>query len=81
MAWWETSSFRFVNGVLHLGASPAAALVRRHGTPLYVYGRTRIAENYRTIAAAFEGRTASEVRICYAMKANPHPRILGLLRA
>jgi len=81
MAWWETSSFRLENGVLHLGASPAVALARKHGTPLYVYGRTRIVENYRAIAAAFEGRTAAEVRICYAMKANPHPRILGLLRA
>ena len=81
MAWWETSSFRLVDGVLHLGATSATALARRYGTPLYVYGRKRIVENYRTITAAFEGRTDAEIRICYAMKANSHPRILRLLRA
>lgn len=52
-----------------------ADLAAAFGTPLYVYSRTRILENYHHYARAF-GKRAT---ICYAVKANPNGTILQTL--
>ncbi len=53
------------------------ALAQEHGTPLYVYSRERLQEQARAVlgAPAFDG-----VTVRYAMKANPHPGVLQVLR-
>jgi len=79
MIWWENESFRARGGRLFIAGRPAEDLARRHGTPLYVYGRKRIQANVRRLKAAFAG-ASRPVRFCYAMKANPHPGILRALR-
>jgi diaminopimelate decarboxylase len=61
-------------------AAELAGWAAEHGTPLYLYDGDRIARNYRRIAAAFAA-VAPGTRIHYAIKANPHPAILALLRA
>ena len=53
-----------------------AELAEEYGTPLYVYSRNRILENYRTFARALEGADAV---VCYALKANSNPAILKML--
>jgi diaminopimelate decarboxylase len=80
MLWWENEFVRFRKGTLHLAGFSAGALVRRLGTPLFVYGIGRIRENYRRLASAFAAATDLEVRIAYAMKANPHPDVLNTVR-
>jgi diaminopimelate decarboxylase len=80
MPWWENSFLKVKEGKLHLGRTAVAALAKKYGTPLYVYGRDRILANYRRLAAAFAGRADAEVRICYAMKANPHRGILDAFK-
>ncbi len=54
-----------------------ASLAERYGTPLYVYSRQTILENYRALAARLV-RIPSLV--CYSVKANSNLAILSLLR-
>lgn len=56
---------------------PLADLASRFATPLYVYSRRRIADNYRRVADAFAPLGA---RVRYSVKANSSRAILRLLR-
>lgn len=78
--WWENDFVSVLDNELFLGSHPARALVERHGTPLFVYGRGQILSNFKKLEDAFSAGTGPEVRICFAMKANPNPSILKLLR-
>ena len=57
----------------------AEALAREHGTPLFVYDRTRFAENARRFQAALAG-TGLPFRLRFALKANPLPEVLEVFR-
>jgi len=81
MPWWENEFVRVRGGRLALGRFAAASLASKFGTPLYVYGRTRIRSRYRDLARTVGRRIAGEVRLCYALKANPNPGILAALRS
>lgn len=80
--WWESSFLQKRNGRLHLAGRPASAVAAEGGTPLYVYGRQAVLDKYRALRRAFRAAGAEDgrFRVCYAMKANSHPGILGLLR-
>jgi len=52
------------------------SLTRRHGTPLYVYSASQIAERLSLFQQAFAGR---DHLVCYAVKANSALAILKLL--
>lgn len=80
MAWWENESIRARDGRLFIAGRSAEELAKRHGTPLYVYGRERLLANVGRLKTAFAG-ASRPVRFCYAMKANPHAGILRTLRA
>jgi diaminopimelate decarboxylase len=80
MNWWETDFVRVERNTLRVAGRSAVELGDRHGTPLYIYGRDRIVERYARLEAAFARVSPLPVRICYAMKANPHLGILRLLR-
>ncbi len=81
MAWFENRFLSVKRGKLYLGDRPAEAFAREFGTPLLVYGREQILANFRSLSDAFAGRAGVKVRINYAMKANPHRRILRALKA
>jgi diaminopimelate decarboxylase len=81
MAWWENQFLKVKNQRLYLGGRPASAVAKEFGTPLFVYSPAQILENYKKLRTAFENLSGTEVRICYAMKANPHRRILKILKA
>jgi len=55
----------------------AEALAREHGTPLFVYDRTRFAENARRLQAALAA-VGIPFRVRFALKANPLPEVLSL---
>jgi len=80
MTWWQNAFLGVSDGRLTLAGRDAAELADREGTPLFVYGRTRIRENFDRLAAAFAALDGLETRICYAMKANPHSGILRFVR-
>lgn len=50
-------------------------LVSRYGSPLYVYELDRV----RSAAADLVAALPTPARVCYSMKANPHPAIAGCL--
>ena len=80
MNWWENGFVEVRDNALFLAGLRAEELARKHGTPLYVYGRKRILAKYDELASALAESTDLEGRVCYALKANPHPDILALLQ-
>ena len=57
---------------------PLKELAEEYGTPLYVYSKNQITENYRSLRGAM-GETNHLV--CYALKANANHSILKILAA
>lgn len=78
--WWESEFLRVRERRLFLGRSSAEHIAQKYGSPLFVYGRTRIVSNFQRLRRTFISELGRPLRICYAMKANPHREILGLLR-
>jgi diaminopimelate decarboxylase len=65
-------------GPLSCGSVSLEALVRRYGSPLYVYSADQIAERLALFHKAFSGR---DHLVCYAVKANSALAIIKLLAA
>lgn len=78
--WWENRFVRSRKRKLYLGRQSAEQVARQHGTPLLVYSRRQILANYESLRQIFSKVSSPPLRVCYAMKANPHPEILTLLR-
>ncbi|WP_126172559.1 pyridoxal-dependent decarboxylase, exosortase A system-associated [Altericroceibacterium xinjiangense] len=71
------AGFESIEGQLAIGGHTAAALVEQAGgTPLFVYSAERIRQRLASLRKALPSR----IRVHYAMKANPYPPILELMR-
>ncbi len=57
---------------------PLEKLAEQYGTPLYLYNRQTIVDQYRAIDQAFRNEFG-RVRIFYALKSNSNPAIVELL--
>lgn len=68
--------FTYQNGTLQAEQVSCTELAAQHGTPLYVYSRAAITQQYQNLDAAFG---AHPHRICYAVKANSNIAVLGVL--
>ncbi|MGB9765035.1 MAG: diaminopimelate decarboxylase [Candidatus Saccharicenans sp.] len=80
MSWWQDEFLNIKNNKLYLEEKSAEEIVRKYGTPVYIYSRKKILNNLQNIQEAFSSASPElEVRIAYAMKANPHPAILKTL--
>ena len=78
--WWVRPGLDIdVDGRLRIAGADPEALAREHGTPLFVYDRSRFAENARRIQAAF-APTGLPFRLRFALKANPLPEVLEVFR-
>jgi diaminopimelate decarboxylase len=77
--WWRRTGLDSSGGRLVIAGADAEALAREHGTPLFVYDRRRLAENADRLAAALTGAGLRH-RLRFALKANPEPRVLEVLR-
>jgi diaminopimelate decarboxylase len=77
--WWVRPGLEVEDGRLRIVGHDAEALAREHGTPLFVYDRTRFAENARRLQAAL-ARTGQPFRVRFALKANPLPDVLEVFR-
>jgi diaminopimelate decarboxylase len=78
--WWENEFVRARKRRLYLGGRPAEQIAERYGTPLLVYGRPQVVSNYKSLLRTFSQTSRLPLRVCYAMKANPHREILRLLQ-
>jgi diaminopimelate decarboxylase len=77
--WWVREGLDAVDGRLRIAGQDAESLAREHGTPLFVYDRQRFAEDARRVQAAFAA-TGLPFRLRFALKANPLPEILEVVR-
>jgi diaminopimelate decarboxylase len=77
--WWVRPGLDVRAGRLEIAGEDAESLARRHGTPLFVYDRSRFRENALRLGAALDGAGLHHV-LRFALKANPEPRILEVLR-
>lgn len=80
MAWWENKFLLSKRGKLHIGGKEASRFADEHGTPLFVYSKKQILSNLQSLLQLFPSNPPLQIRICYAMKANAHPRILQILK-
>ncbi len=80
MTWWENDFLSIRNNRVFLAGVEASVLAEKHGTPIYVYSKAAIIARFRTLRGLLDEHTSLESRICYAMKANPHPGILKMLK-
>ena len=78
--WWRRPGLDVVDGRLALNGSDLEALLREHGSPLFVYDLARPRETVRELQGAL-ARTGLPYRVRFALKANPDPAILAALRA
>jgi diaminopimelate decarboxylase len=79
--WWVRPGLDVApDGRLRIAGEDAESLARQHGTPVFVYDRARFGENARRMQAAVTA-TGLPFRLRFALKANPDPAILGVLRA
>ena len=65
------------NHQLILGGCHFQQLVEQFGSPLFVYEESIIRQQCQVLKSAFEG---ADVKMHYAMKANPNPAILQVLK-
>ena len=70
-------AFPSKKGVLHCESCSLKQLAKEVGTPLYVYSRTQLVENFKQFDRAF-----SDIRhlVCFAVKANSNLSLLKLFR-
>ncbi|MCX6561649.1 MAG: diaminopimelate decarboxylase [Candidatus Aminicenantes bacterium] len=80
MAWWEHEGLKIAAGRLRVAGRSPEAWAAENGTPVFVYSGRRVRANLARLRAAFDGAWSRELRVAYAVKANPCPGILGLLR-
>jgi diaminopimelate decarboxylase len=69
-------AFHYVNGRLCVEKVPLADIAGNFGTPVYVYSRSAIEDQWRSYDAEFGER---DHLLCYAVKANGNLAILDLL--
>jgi diaminopimelate decarboxylase len=70
------SHIRYIKGTLYIEETPVARIAEQYGTPLFVYSKAGILEQYHKLRSAL---SEIEPLICYAVKANTTGAIISLL--
>ena len=70
------NTFSFQNNALYAESIPVMDLMAQYGSPLYVYSRTEIEQNWQQFDEAFGEHPHL---ICYAVKANSNLAVLNTL--
>src|ERR1051325_4380207 len=68
--------FRYIDGKLYCERVSLESLVKKFGTPLYVYSQHTLADHYQKLHTALAGL---DHLICFAMKSNSNQAILRVL--
>lgn len=78
--WWENNFLKCEDRKLYTGDREATELTEEFGTPIFLYSRDQILSNFQTLLDAFRSHSSLDIRIHYAMKANPNVEILKILK-
>ena len=70
------NTFSFQNNILHAESVSVTDLMEAYGSPLYIYSRAEIEDNWREFDQAFGSHPHL---ICYAVKANSTLAVLNVL--
>ena len=70
--------FYYKENILYCEESPVQEIAEEFGSPLYLYSKRQLLDNFRSIDGAFAG---VEHVTCYALKANSNHFLLKLLAA
>ncbi|EJN07479.1 diaminopimelate decarboxylase [Herbaspirillum sp. YR522] len=75
------SHFSYRNGVLHAEQVSLQSLAQQFGSPLYVYSKAALVDNFSAYANACRvaGRTDADALVCYSVKSNSNLAVLNLL--
>lgn len=75
------SHFHYRGDALYAENVPLAAIAQAHGTPVYVYSRASLTENFLAYANACRanGRGAADALVCYSVKSNSNLAVLDVL--
>jgi len=73
--------FSYLNGVLCAESMPLSDLAQKFGTPLYVYSKAALAENYGAYASACKqfSQADDSTLICFSVKSNSNLAVLNQL--
>lgn len=66
-------SFRYVGKELYCEDVPVSALAKKHGTPLFVYSQTTLADHFQRLDSAL---APLDHLICFAMKSNSNLAVI-----
>jgi diaminopimelate decarboxylase len=69
-------SFRYVGKELHCEGVALSALVKKHGTPLYVYSQATLTDHYQKLDGAL---APLDRMVCFAMKSNSNLAVIRTL--
>lgn len=69
-------SFQRIDGALHAEKLSLQSLAQQYGTPLYVYSRAQLEQNYLAFDRAFD---FIEHQVCFAVKSNSNLAVLNVL--
>lgn len=72
-----TPKLKYINGQLYLEEVEVKKIIEKFSTPVYVYSKNQIIENFKEYKEAFGDRSHL---ICYAMKANSNCEILRTIK-
>ena len=75
------SHFSYQSGVLHAENVALTTLAKEFGSPLYVYSKAALTENFQSYAkaCAAAGRAESGALVCYSVKSNSNLAVLNIL--
>jgi diaminopimelate decarboxylase len=76
-----TTHFSYENNILCADHVPLTDIARQYGTPLYVYSRAALTENYQTYADACKKyqHPDTPALVCFAVKSNSNLAVLKIL--
>ncbi|MEP7059766.1 MAG: diaminopimelate decarboxylase [Actinomycetota bacterium] len=78
--WWARPGLEVRDGRLCVAGRDAEGVAREHGTPLYAYDLTRVAEQAVALRVAMTGAGLDPI-VRLALKAQREPAVLAFLRA
>jgi diaminopimelate decarboxylase len=70
---WIMDAFTYRNGALHAEGVAVDALAAKYGTPLYVYSRAHLRDQYRALVSAFKELSPL---VCYSVKVNSNLAVI-----
>ncbi len=71
---------QYINNTLHYDGVDLATIPKNFNTPVYLYSKSKIIENYSTYKNAFQKNDINNYQIADELKANNNINILSILR-